>query len=444
MAQDGGSGMLARQEGVPPGALRKLWLSIAVAALAAAPALYLRVAGIDTAPLLGAAIFGIAILAAGFMLSWGAESAEGQIASGLILAIVALITVLPEYAVDIYYAWRAGQDPQSNYVHYAAANMTGANRLLVGLAWPLLVLLNWWRTRDQAISLAPVNSVEIAFLAIPSLYAFVILARDRIGLVDAIVLIGIFAAYIWRVSSVHKVADEDEEEASEPGLAAAIESLAVRWQWTLMAGLTIVAATVIFLSAEPFAEAMVDSGRVLGINEFLLIQWLAPLASEAPAVTVAILFVLSARAAAGMTTMISDKINQWTLLVGMLPLAMSVGAGALTSLPLDARQHEEFFLTAAQSLFGLALLLRLRLGIGGASALAILFVAQVTLAFTYRDDEAQTIATLTLLAWAYIVLASIIALANWRRLRLIWQGLAGTAGSPEPVPPDRGLAGRTE
>lgn len=61
--------------------------------------------------------------------------------------------------------------------------------------------------------------------------------------------------------------------------------------------------------------------------------------------------------------MISDKINQWTLLVGMLPLAMSVGAGALTSLPLDARQHEEFFLTAAQSLFGVALLLRLRLSV---------------------------------------------------------------------------------
>ena len=34
------------------------------------------------------------------------------------------------------------------------------------------------------------------------------------------------------------------------------------------------------------------SGRRLGIDEFLLIQWLAPLASEAPAVTIAILFVL--------------------------------------------------------------------------------------------------------------------------------------------------------
>lgn len=52
--------------------------------------------------------------------------------------------------------------------------------------------------------------------------------------------------------------------------------------------------------------------------------------------------------------MVSDKINQWTLLVGMLPLAMSLGAGGLTALPLDARQHEEFLLTAAQSLWSRA------------------------------------------------------------------------------------------
>ena len=52
------------------------------------------------------------------------------------------------------------------------------------------------------------------------------------------------------------------------------------------------AKVVILLSAEPFAESLVSSGRVLGLDEFLLIQWLAPLASEAPAVVIAVLFVL--------------------------------------------------------------------------------------------------------------------------------------------------------
>ena len=395
--------------------MRKLWISIAIAVLAMLPAIYFRAAGLRPDPLLDAAIFGIAILAAGFMLSWGAETAEGQISAGLILAVVAIITVLPEYAVDIYYAWRAGQAPESEYVHYAAANMTGANRLLVGIAWPLLVLLHWWKTRDRAIPLAPVNSVEIFFLLVPSLYAFTILLKDSISFVDSIVLIAIFAAYLWRVGSLPKVHEEEDEE-EELGLAAEIEKLSAGRQWALMGGLAVVAAAVIFISAEPFAEAMVDSGRILGIDEFLLIQWLAPLASEAPAVTVAILFVLSNRAAAGLTTMISDKINQWTLLVGMLPLAMSVGAGSLMALPLDARQHEEFFLTAAQSLFGLALLLRLRLGLAGAVALAVLFSSQVGFAFTFRDDEALTIRTLTWLGWAYLALAAVIVAMNTRSL----------------------------
>jgi cation:H+ antiporter len=396
--------------------MRKLWISIAIAALAMVPAIYFRATGLRPDAILDALIFGTAILAAGFMLSWGAETAEGQISAGLILAVVAIITVLPEYAVDIYYAWRAGQAPESNYVHYAAANMTGANRLLVGLAWPMLVLLHWWKTRQRQIPLAPVNGIEIVFLLLPSLYAFTILLRDSISFVDAIVLIAIFAAYLWRVASLAKVHEEEDEEEGEVGLAIEIEKLPVTQQWLLMTGLAVVAAAVIFVSAEPFAEAMVDSGRVLGINEFLLIQWLAPLASEAPAVTVAILFVLSNRAAAGLTTMISDKINQWTLLVGMLPLAMSVGAGSLMALPLDARQHEEFFLTAAQSLFGLALLLRLRLGLGGAIALAVLFSAQVGFAFTFRDDEALTIRTLTWLGWAYLALAAVIVAMNMKGL----------------------------
>ena len=183
-----------------------------------------------------------------------------------------------------------------------------------------------------------------------------------------------------------------------------------------MAIMSIAAAGVILLAAEPFAESLVASGRRLGVDEFLLIQWLAPLASEAPAVTIAILFVLDGRARAGLTTMISDKINQWTLLVGMLPIAMSIGAGQVMSLPLDARQHEEFFLTAAQSLFALALLLPLRLSLWGALALASLFVTQLALAFFYQATPEREIAVLTALAWVNLALAVALLARHIRRV----------------------------
>jgi cation:H+ antiporter len=384
---------------------------VAVAALVAIPALALRLTGATIGPLGETAAYGLAILSAGFLLSWGAEAAERHISQGLIIAVVALVTVLPEYAVDLYYAYQAGKaGPGSQYVHYAAANMTGANRLLVGLAWPLLVVIHWARGGGRALDLSRSNAVEVVFLLMASLYAFVIVLKDSITLLDFAMLAALFGAYIWSVRG------RSEAEDEEPGPAAALNTLPLRTQWAVMGAMTLVACVIILASAEPFAEAMVRSGRLLGLNEFLLIQWLAPLASEAPAVTVAILFVVAGRAANGLGALVSDKINQWTLLVGMLPLSLSVGAGSMSSLPLDARQGEEFFLTAAQSLFALALLLGLRLGLGSALALAALFSVQVALAFAYRNDEARMVATLITLAWIYLGLAAILFLVNGRRL----------------------------
>lgn len=384
--------------------MKRFLILIAIASAAVLPAILVRSMHWTLQPVLSTAVFGVAVLAAGFMLSWGAEAAESRISQGLILAIVALLTVLPEYAVDMYYAFQAGQYPQSKYVHYAAANMTGANRLLIGLAWPLIGILYWWRTRQRALELAEVNSIEVGFLLLASSYAFVIVMKNSIGWIDAIFLIALYFMYLRKVSGLPK-ADDAEDEDDEPGPAAALNSLGQTAQWLWMTGLAVVAGAVIFLSAEPFAEAIVASGRLLGMDEFLLIQWLAPLASEAPAVVIAVLFVSSGRAAVALTTLISDKINQWTLLVGMLPLAMSVGAANLMQLPLDARQHEEFFLTAAQSLFGVSLLIRLRFGLAACLALVVLFVVQIFFALMYQHQPERVITVLTTMGWLYVLLA---------------------------------------
>lgn len=412
--------------------MKRFLMLVAVAVAATLPAVILRFGGWRLSPFVDVAAFGIAILAAGFLLSWGAETAEQYVSQGLILAAVALVTVLPEYAVDIYYAYMAGASgPDSRYAQYAAANMTGANRLLVGVAWPLMVALHWMKDRHRSIGLAPGNAVEVGFLLVASLYAFVIVLKRTISLVDFVVLLAIFGTYVWRVRSMQK--SDNPEEAEEPGPAAALDTLSPGLQWAAMAGLVATASGVILVSAEPFAEAMVNTGRAIGLNEFLLIQWLAPLASEAPAITVAVLFVRANRAGDGLIAMISDKINQWTLLVGMLPLALSIGAGATSPLPLDTRQGEEFFLTAAQSLLGIALLLRLRFGVVSALALAGLFAVQVGLAFVYRNDEARTITTLTWLAWTYLGLAGLLFLINRRRLvALLRSAITGDVSDVEP------------
>ena len=115
------------------------------------------------------------------MLAWASEVAEVDISQGLALAIVALVAVLPEYAVDIFLAWQAGNDPSSLYSSYTTANMTGGNRLIVGLGWPLVVLLYWFK-RKQNVSLGTGLSTEVAFLVVGALYAVFIVVKGEISL----------------------------------------------------------------------------------------------------------------------------------------------------------------------------------------------------------------------------------------------------------------------
>ena len=267
-----------------------------------------------------------------------------------------------------------------------------------------------------------------------SLYSFVIIWKGSIGFIDFVVLVGIFAAYLWRLSKLPKAdydeADEAEDDNDEVGPAAALATLSVRWQWLIMGGLTVVAVDVIVMAAEPFAEALLAAGRDLGVNQFLLVQWVAPFASEVPEVVPVVLFVLNNRPTAALGALVSDKINQWTLLVGMIPVVYALGAGHLTSFPLDTRQHEEIFLTAAQSLFAVALLLRLRLSLASAAVLMCLFSVQFALVWVFEHNEDGSVQLLTDMGWLYIALA--IGLFWWNRAGLVQYVRVGLLSRAEP------------
>ena len=93
----------------------------------------------------------MAIVGAAFLLSWAAEVFQLDVSQGLALALLALIAILPEYIVDATFAWKAAQDPAQASLE--VANMTGANRILIGVAWPLVVLLYFLRSRKPEIEL---------------------------------------------------------------------------------------------------------------------------------------------------------------------------------------------------------------------------------------------------------------------------------------------------
>ena len=87
-----------------------------------------------------AVTFGLAVVGAAFMLAWAAEAAQVDISAGLALALLALVAVLPEYAVDFVFTWKAGKNP-AEFAPDALANMTGGNQLLIGAGWSLVVLV---------------------------------------------------------------------------------------------------------------------------------------------------------------------------------------------------------------------------------------------------------------------------------------------------------------
>jgi cation:H+ antiporter len=110
------------------------------------------------------------------------------------------------------------------------------------------------------------------------------------------------------------------------------------------------------------------------------------LASESPEFIVAILFALRANPGASMGTLLSSKVNQWTLLIGMLPVVYAVSAGRIAPMEMDSRQVEEMLLTAAQSLFAVAIIANLSFSLGEALLIFVLFSTQLLIpdpAFRY-------------------------------------------------------------
>ncbi|MFN8558244.1 MAG: hypothetical protein U0531_13180 [Dehalococcoidia bacterium] len=151
--------------------------------------------------------------------------------------------------------------------------MTGGNRLLVGLGWPVVVFIFFLRSRRSVLAVAQSHRLELTFLALATAYSFVLPWKGSISLFDSLVLIGLFVAYIVLA------AGHPSEEPELMGPAHTIGSLPTARRRPLLVALFLFAAGVILASAEPFAEGLVHSGTALGIDEFLLVQWVAPLAS---------------------------------------------------------------------------------------------------------------------------------------------------------------------
>ena len=315
------------------------------------------------------------ILAAAFLVAWGAEAAQFLISQGLALAILAWLQTLPEFAVEAVIAWDAGRDPER--AHLAIANLTGAIRLLLGLGWPMIYFVFAAAGRKRAVGAqhttggaqhaAPLlpaiqldreHAVEVVGLVPPLLYFVVILLRRSLGWVDAAVLLALYVAYLW---ALLRTAPRDVDSVVE---APAVSRWAYRqpgWrQKAAIGGLFAAGGGLLYATAHPFLESMLAVAGLFGVSQFVLVQWVAPFLSEFPEKVSAFYWARRAhRAPMALMNMVSSNINQWTVLAAMIPLVYGYSSlrhhGVWLDFRFDDAQRLELLLTLLQS--GLAVLL---------------------------------------------------------------------------------------
>ncbi|MCD2202074.1 sodium:calcium antiporter [Halobacterium sp. KA-6] len=377
------------------------------------------------------AVSGIAVLGAAFLLAWGAETAEKDVPPAFAIAVLAVLAVAPEYAVDALYAWTAGANAGTargiEAANLAVANMTGANRILIGLGWSGVALFTVYKARSSkdpaveqrgglrsVVNLDPAIATEITFLLAATAYAFLVPLRGGIDIVDTVVLVGLFAAYIAII-----IRGDVSHDTEHVGVPAYLQEFRRPARVATVLFLFAFSGAVIYTAVHPFAHGLEVLGEGAGIPPFFMIQWIAPLASEAPELIVVVYLVNKARSTAGFNALISSKLNQWTLLIGTLAVVYSIAYGGVATLPFDEKQAAEIWITAAQSLFAIAILANFNIAVWEGITLLVLFLTQVFVEFgiirLVAEPRATELSILVLYAYTVVYLALAVVLLVRRR-----------------------------
>jgi cation:H+ antiporter len=237
--------------------------------------------------------------------------------------------------------------------------------------------------------------------------------RGELTSLDSLVLVALYALYLRRVAAI------GGDSPPAIGVAAELAALptARRKRWT--GGLMLYAAVVILVTAVPFGDSVLATGALVGIEPYLLLQWVVPIATEAPELVVAFVLLTHGRGGQSLAVLLAGAVSQYTLALGTLPAAYALGAGT-GPLPLPARERIELFLTIGVALYAIASLVMLRLSRGDSAMMLALFAAQFLLPYTF---------TRLAVAFAFWVVAVDILVAERRHLPQLLGALRPARGA---------------
>lgn len=315
-----------------------------------------------------------AILFAAMLIAWAAESAQFFIAQGFALAILAWLQTLPEFAVEAVLAWK-------QQVPLLLAGLTGALRLLTGLGWPMIYFTAAYFYRRKhnrrmgRIHLEPEHCVEVVGLLVPLAYMVLVYFKRSLTLVDAVVLVVIYVLYLLVLSRMPPQ-EEGGIEDLERIPRYIVRSSPVRRNLMIIS-LFLGGGMLIYFTADPFLGSLLAVATVMGVPNFVFIQWVAPFVSEFPEKVSAFYWARTVdRASMALMNMVSSNVNQWTLLTAMLPIVYSMSLGTPSAIPFDDQQQLELLMTLGQSLIGMMFLVNMELAWWEATALFVLWFIQ--------------------------------------------------------------------
>ena len=321
-----------------------------------------------------------AIVLAAMLIAWAAECGQFYISQGLALAVLAWIQTIPEFAVEAVIALDASKDPAK--LHLITANYTGSLRLFVGLGWPMVyfVALIFARMKGNkkeswVIKMDDEHSIAIVSLLPTLLYFLVIYFKGTLNIFDGLVLSAIYFAYLYLLS---KIPPQEAEEMSDLGwVPKYVMTRRKPVSITLIVVLFIAGAVTIYYSAHPFLNSMLALATSIGISQFVFVQWVAPFLSEFPEKLSAFHWARKVtKAPMALANFVSSSINQWTILIAMIPVIYSLGLGRISAVPFDEHQKVEILLTIVQSYLGFLFLASMDFKLLEATGLFVLWLIQ--------------------------------------------------------------------
>jgi cation:H+ antiporter len=321
-----------------------------------------------------------AIVGAAMLIAWAAECGQFFISQGLALAVLAWVQTLPEFAVEAVITLDAAKDPEK--LHLITANYTGSLRLFVGLGWPMVYFVAmFFRKRKGAkkgrfvIELEDEHSIAILALLPALLYFLVIYFKGTLTIVDGLVLSAIYFAYLYLLSKMPPVDKEEIEDLGRIPKYVMKQKNPINIVWIV--SLFIAGAVILYFSAHPFLNSMLAIAVSVGISQFVFVQWVAPFLSEFPEKLSAFNWARKVtKAPMALANFVSSSINQWTILVAMIPFIYSFGMGKISFIVFDDHQKLEILLTIIQSYLGFLFLASMNFAFFEAAALFVLWLAQ--------------------------------------------------------------------